>query len=74
MPQVQEIEAAPTVRTGAALMFKGSGFYITDYRSDGYKKAADADKSSSSSSSSSESKSDKFVQERIINEIRKQVN
>ncbi|MGH7245064.1 MAG: FmdB family zinc ribbon protein [Phycisphaerales bacterium] len=33
------------IGTGAALMFKGSGFYITDYRSDSYKKAAEADKS-----------------------------
>jgi putative FmdB family regulatory protein len=29
---------------GAGLLFKGSGFYITDYRGDSYKKAADADK------------------------------
>lgn len=42
---------------GAAIMFKGSGFYITDYRSDSYKKSADADKASGSSSSSSESSS-----------------
>ena len=26
--------------TGAGFLFKGSGFYITDYRSAGYKKAA----------------------------------
>ena len=26
--------------TGAGFLFKGSGFYITDYRSPGYKKAA----------------------------------
>ena len=32
---------------GAAVMFKGSGFYQTDYRSDSYKKSADADKKSS---------------------------
>ncbi len=30
--------------SGAAIMFKGSGFYETDYRSDSYKKAAAADK------------------------------
>ncbi len=35
---------------GAGLLFKGSGFYITDYRSDGYKKSAKADASSSSAS------------------------
>jgi putative FmdB family regulatory protein len=33
---------------GAGLLFKGSGFYITDYRSDNYKKAAEADKGGSS--------------------------
>lgn len=29
--------------TGAGIIFKGSGFYQTDYRSDGYKKAAKAE-------------------------------
>lgn len=33
--------------TGAAVVFKGSGFYQTDYRSDSYKKAAEKEKSSS---------------------------
>lgn len=33
------------IGTGAALVFKGSGFYQTDYRSDSYKKAASADTS-----------------------------
>jgi putative FmdB family regulatory protein len=28
------------VSAGAGLIFKGSGFYITDYRSEGYKEAA----------------------------------
>lgn len=28
---------------GAGLIFKGSGFYITDYRSEGYKSAAKKD-------------------------------
>ena len=45
---------------GAGLLFKGSGFYITDYRSDTYKKAAEADKGGSSKSAdgSGSSKSD----------------
>lgn len=30
---------------GAGLLFKGSGFYITDYRSDTYKKAAQSEQS-----------------------------
>jgi predicted nucleic acid-binding Zn ribbon protein len=41
------------VTAGAGLIFKGSGFYITDYRSEGYKAAAKKDAASSSSSSSS---------------------
>jgi putative FmdB family regulatory protein len=28
------------IGTGAGIIFKGSGFYCTDYRSDGYKTAA----------------------------------
>src|SRR5208283_2189442 len=32
---------------GAAIVFKGSGFYTTDYRSESYKKAAAADKAAS---------------------------
>lgn len=32
------------IGTGAALVFKGSGFYQTDYRSEGYKRSAESDK------------------------------
>lgn len=38
--------------TGAGLIFKGSGFYITDYRSEGYKEAAKQDSGSASESKS----------------------
>ena len=37
--------------TGAAIMFKGSGFYETDYRSESYKKGAEADKKAKGESS-----------------------
>jgi putative FmdB family regulatory protein len=37
------------IGTGAGLIFKGSGFYITDYRSEGYKNAAKADSGSKDS-------------------------
>ena len=37
---------------GGGLIFKGSGFYQTDYRSESYKKAAEADKPKTESSSS----------------------
>ncbi len=45
------------IGAGAGLIFKGSGFYITDYRSDKYKEAAKKDASSSSPSSSSSASS-----------------
>lgn len=32
---------------GAGIIFKGSGFYQTDYRSDSYRKAAEKEKKSS---------------------------
>lgn len=34
--------------TGAGIIFKGSGFYITDYRSNSYKEAAKKESPSSS--------------------------
>ena len=44
---------------GAGVVFKGSGFYQTDYRSESYKKAASADKpDAASTSTASESKSE----------------
>lgn len=53
--------AERVIGAGAGILFRGSGFYQTDYRSEGYKKAAAADKSSGDSGSSggkSESKSE----------------
>lgn len=45
---------------GAAVMFKGSGFYETDYRSESYKKAqaADAEKSKPTDGKTADAKSD----------------
>lgn len=40
--------------TGAALLFKGSGFYETDYRSESYKAAAKAEAEAGKSPSSSD--------------------
>jgi putative FmdB family regulatory protein len=38
---------------GAGLLFKGSGFYITDYRSEGYKQAAKKDSAPAKSAGAS---------------------
>jgi putative FmdB family regulatory protein len=44
------------IGAGAGLLFKGSGFYITDYRSEGYKAAAKKD--TNGSAPKTEAKSD----------------
>jgi putative FmdB family regulatory protein len=58
-PECGKLKLRRLFGTGAAIVFKGSGFYQTDYRSESYKKAAAADKSASSgeSKSSSDTKS-----------------
>ncbi len=45
-PVCKKLELRRKIGPGAAILFKGSGFYQTDYRSDSYKKAAQAEKSS----------------------------
>ncbi len=56
----QESCAGPVKRLiglGSGLIFKGSGFYITDYRSDSYKAAAKQDSASSAPASTSSTSS-----------------
>ncbi|MGV3710091.1 MAG: FmdB family zinc ribbon protein [Gemmatimonas sp.] len=55
-----EGEAVRIISGGAALVFKGSGFYITDYGKDGKKdqRSGAGESSSSISTAKSESKSD----------------
>jgi putative FmdB family regulatory protein len=67
-PKCKKKKLQRLLGTGAGLLFKGSGFYITDYRSDSYKSAAQADsgkketssgdKTGSSGKAESKSKSD----------------
>lgn len=45
--------------TGAGLIFKGSGFYITDYRSESYKDAAKKESSSGSEKTTEKSPASK---------------
>jgi putative FmdB family regulatory protein len=46
------------VGAGAGLLFKGSGFYLTDYRSEGYKQAAKNDKAPKPESKPAETKAE----------------
>ena len=55
-PDCGRLKAKRMIGTGAGVIFKGSGFYQTDYRSASYKKGAEAAKKSESSSSGDSSK------------------
>lgn len=46
-PKCGKATAERLIGMGAAVVFKGGGFYQTDYRSEGYKQAAEADKKAS---------------------------
>ena len=56
-PECKKAKAERLIGTGAGIIFKGSGFYQTDYRSSAYSKAAEADKSAQSEASKSDSSS-----------------
>ena len=61
-PECGRLKARRLIGPGAGIIFKGSGFYQTDYRSQSYKDDAKADKKaqkSASEKSSSDSKSSK---------------
>jgi putative FmdB family regulatory protein len=60
-PECGKLKLRRLIGAGAAVVFKGSGFYQTDYRSESYKKGESTAKSSNtggSSSSDSDKKSD----------------
>ena len=55
-PLCKKLKAQRLIGMGAGVIFKGSGFYETDYRSESYKKAAENDKPPASEGSGGEAK------------------
>ena len=51
-PECGRLKLRRLIGFGAAVVFKGSGFYQTDYRSESYKKSANAEKRAASDSKS----------------------
>lgn len=47
-PECGKMKLRRLLGTGAGIIFKGSGFYETDYRSESYKKAQEGEKPASS--------------------------
>ena len=59
-PECNKLKLERLIGTGSALIFKGSGFYETDYRSNDYNKAKEADsKAATETKKSDDSKSKK---------------
>lgn len=56
-PSCKALKLKRLLGTGAGVIFKGSGFYETDYRSDSYKKAQQAEKPDKNKSDSKDVKS-----------------
>ena len=50
-PECKKKKLRRLIGTGAAILFKGSGFYQTDYRSESYKSAAKAAEATSTPAS-----------------------
>ena len=46
-PRCGRLKLRRIIGAGAGILFKGSGFYQTDYRSESYKKAKEAEKKTS---------------------------
>lgn len=55
-PKCRKNSVRRKIGGGAGLLFKGSGFYITDYRSEGYKKSAKSDSGATAPATKTETK------------------
>ncbi|MEK7994972.1 MAG: zinc ribbon domain-containing protein [Planctomycetota bacterium] len=57
-PSCGKASAQRLVSAGGGIIFKGSGFYETDYRSDSYKKGQESETKSSTDKSTTEKKTE----------------
>jgi len=62
-PECGKLSVQRLIGAGAGIIFKGSGFYETDYRSDSYKKAQEGEKISSTDKDSTKKKTETKVKD-----------
>ena len=67
-PECGKLSVQRLIGAGAGVIFKGSGFYQTDYRSDGYKKAAESEKKVSTPKDTKDKKTETKVKESTSSE------
>ena len=58
-PDCKKLKVRRLIGMGAGIIFRGSGFYQTDYRSSSYNQAASKDKAPSATDSSTDAKQTK---------------
>ncbi len=66
-PACNQLQLERLIGTGAGVLFKGSGFYETDYRSSSYKKAAQAEKSAAAGTNGTSDKKKKSSEKATSN-------
>jgi len=57
-PQCGKLSVKRLIGTGSGIIFKGSGFYETDYRSENYKKAQKSEKETTTPKDTTKKKDD----------------
>jgi len=62
-PECGKLSLQRLIGAGAGIIFKGSGFYQTDYRSEGYKKAAESEKKTSTEKDTTKNKTETKVKD-----------
>jgi putative FmdB family regulatory protein len=55
-PKCGKLKVRRLIGAGAGLIFKGGGFYITDYRSDAYKESAKSDQAPAAATPATDAK------------------
>ena len=63
-PACGKLSLKRLIGTGGAILFKGSGFYATDYRSESYHKAAKAESDSQKSAKSEPAKTESTAEKK----------
>jgi putative FmdB family regulatory protein len=71
-PACGKLKLQRLIGTGAGILFKGGGFYETDYRSESYKKSAEAEtKAASGGAEKSEAKTDAKAEQKAESKAEK---
>jgi putative FmdB family regulatory protein len=73
-PECKKRKVRRLISGGSGFLFKGSGFYTTDYRSESYKQAAKKDKEGSSKKDGDSSKKDSSKKDSSKKESKSKTN